>query len=58
MLAGILSTAMALTSGVSGPLADVFLVRSVLTRHQVLSTKAALQMFSHLSKVLFYGGRS
>lgn len=56
VLAGILSTAMALTSGVSGPLADIFLVRSVLTRHQVLSTKAALQMFSHFSKVLFYGG--
>ena len=56
VLAGVLSTAMALTSGVSGPLADIFLVRSVLTRHQVLSTKAALQMFSHLSKVLFYGG--
>jgi uncharacterized membrane protein YfcA len=56
VLAGILSTALALTSGVSGPLADVFLVRSVLTRHQVLSTKAALQMFSHISKVMFYGG--
>jgi uncharacterized membrane protein YfcA len=56
VLAGILSTALALTSGVSGPLADVFLVRSVLTRHQVLSTKAALQMFSHVSKVVFYGG--
>ena len=56
VLAGVLSTALALTSGVSGPLADIFLVRSVLTRHQVLSTKAALQMFSHLSKVLFYGG--
>lgn len=56
VLAGILSTVLALTSGVSGPLADVFLVRSVLTRHQVLSTKAALQMFSHVSKVVFYGG--
>ena len=56
VLAGVLSTAMALTSGISGPLADLFLVRSALTRHQVLSTKAALQMFSHLSKVLFYGG--
>lgn len=56
VLAGIGSTALALTSGISGPLNDMFLVRSVLTRHQVLSTKAALQMFSHLSKVLFYGG--
>jgi len=56
VLAGIASTALALTSGISGPLNDMFLVRSVLTRHQVLSTKAALQIFSHISKVVFYGG--
>lgn len=56
VLAGILSTALSLTAGISGPLNDVFLVRSRMSRHKVISTKAALQMFSHLSKVIFYGG--
>lgn len=55
VIAGLASTALSLTAGVAGPLNELFLVKSELTRHQVISTKAALQMFSHLAKVLFYG---
>lgn len=55
VLAGVTSTALALLAGISGPLNDLFLTRSVLSRHQIISTKAALQMFGHLAKVLFYG---
>jgi uncharacterized membrane protein YfcA len=55
VIAGLASTALALLAGISGPLNDLFLTRSALSRHQVISTKAALQMFGHLAKVAFYG---
>lgn len=55
VVAGVSSTALALLAGISGPLNDLFLTRSVLSRHQIISTKAALQMFGHLAKVIFYG---
>ena len=42
-------------AGVSGPLLDVFFVRTELTRHQVVATKAATQAFSHTIKMVFYG---
>lgn len=55
VVAGVSSTALALLAGISGPLNDLFLTRSVLTRHQIISTKAALQTSGHLAKVIFYG---
>lgn len=53
--AGVASTALALLAGISGPLNDLFLTRSQLSRHQIISTKACLQTFGHLAKVIFYG---
>lgn len=53
---GFLATVMALAVGVSGPLSELFLVRSSLNRHEVIGTKAAFQVFSHLAKLIFYGG--
>ena len=54
--AGATSTALSLTSGVSGPFTDLFFVRTAMTRHEVVSTKACVQVFGHLAKVVFYGG--
>jgi uncharacterized protein len=54
-LSGLLVTGLNLTAGVAGPLLDVFFVRTALTRHQIVSTKAATQVFSHLAKILVYG---
>lgn len=42
-------------AGVSGPLLDVFFVRTEMTRHQIVATKAATQAFSHTIKMAFYG---
>ncbi|MDP1617755.1 TSUP family transporter [Phenylobacterium sp.] len=53
---GFLATLMALAVGVSGPLSELFLVRSSLNRHEVIGTKAAFQVFAHLAKLVFYGG--
>lgn len=54
-LAGLAATALALASGVSGPLTELFLVRSEMSARQVIATKASLQVFGHLAKILFYG---
>jgi uncharacterized membrane protein YfcA len=48
-------TGLNLTAGVAGPLLDIFFVRTALTRHQIVATKAATQVFSHLAKILVYG---
>ena len=54
-LAGLSVTGMNLTAGVAGPLLDVFFVRTALTRHAIVATKAATQVFSHLMKIIVYG---
>lgn len=55
LISGFLVTSTNLTAGVAGPLLDIFFVRTALTRHQIVATKAATQMFSHLAKIIVYG---
>lgn len=52
---GLSVTGLNLTAGVAGPLLDVFFVRTAMTRHQIVSTKAATQVLSHLAKIAVYG---
>lgn len=52
---GLTVTGLNVLAGVSGPLLDVFFVRTALTRHQIVATKAATQAFSHTVKMVFYG---
>lgn len=53
--AGFLASALNLTSGVSGPLIDTVFVRTGLTRHEIIATKAAIQCLNHISKIILYG---
>lgn len=55
LTSGFLVTLVNLTAGVAGPLLDIFFVRTTLNRHQIVATKAATQVFSHLAKILVYG---
>lgn len=55
VLAGIVTTGVNLVAGVSGPLVDIFFVRTDLTRHAIVATKAATQVFAHLAKIVVYG---
>jgi uncharacterized protein len=55
LVCGLSVTGLNLTAGVAGPLLDVFFVRTELTRHQIVATKAATQVFSHLAKIVVYG---
>jgi len=52
---GLMVTGVNLMAGVAGPLLDIFFVRTELTRHAIVATKAATQVFSHLAKVGVYG---
>jgi uncharacterized membrane protein YfcA len=53
---GVICSGLSLTAGVSGPILDVFFVRSKMTRHAVVATKAMTQSFSHLLKIAYFGG--
>jgi len=53
-LCGFLNTCMQFIAGVSGPLLDVFFVRSQMDRRAVVATKAACQTFSHLAKLVYF----
>jgi uncharacterized protein len=55
LLSGFVVTALNLSAGVAGPLLDIFFVRTELNRHQIVATKSASQVFSHLAKVVVYG---
>lgn len=52
---GLSVTGLNLTAGVAGPLLDIFFVRTELTRHTIVATKAATQVFAHLAKIVVYG---
>jgi uncharacterized membrane protein YfcA len=54
-LAGAIGGALQLVSGVTGPILDVFYVRSGMTRQVNVSTKAAAQVMGHLTKVTYFG---
>ena len=52
---GVICTILSLTSGVSGPILDIFFVRSGMSRHAVVATKAMTQSFSHILKIVYFG---
>lgn len=47
---------LSLVAGVSGPILDVFFVRSRMGRQAVVATKAMTQSASHLLKIVYFGG--
>jgi uncharacterized membrane protein YfcA len=52
---GVICSALALMAGVSGPILDVFFVRSKMSRHAIVATKAMTQSFSHILKIAYFG---
>lgn len=52
---GVICSALSLMAGVSGPILDVFFVRSKMGRHAVVATKAMTQSFTHILKILYFG---
>jgi uncharacterized membrane protein YfcA len=54
-LAGAIGGALQLVAGVTGPILDIFYVRSGMSRQVNVSTKAAAQVTGHLTKVTYFG---
>jgi uncharacterized membrane protein YfcA len=52
---GVICSTLSLTAGVSGPILDVFFVRSKMGRHAVVATKAMTQSLSHILKIAYFG---
>ena len=53
-LAGAIGGAMQLVAGITGPLLDIFYVRTGMTRQVNVATKAATQVLGHLTKVAYF----
>lgn len=52
---GALCTGLQLTSGVSGPILDLFFVRTALGRKEIIATKAVIQSIGHVLKLIYFG---
>jgi uncharacterized membrane protein YfcA len=52
---GVICSSLQLLAGVSGPLLDVFFVRSKMDRRGVVATKAMSQTLGHLIKLVYFG---
>jgi uncharacterized membrane protein YfcA len=52
---GTLCTSLQFVAGVSGPIFDVFFVRSEMGRKQIVATKATIQTLGHFLKVAYFG---
>jgi len=55
-LCGAVCTALQLVAGISGPILDVFFVRSNMDRRAVVATKASIQSLGHIIKIAYFGG--
>jgi uncharacterized membrane protein YfcA len=53
---GVVCTGLQLLAGVSGPILDVFFVRSKMDRRAVVATKASVQSLGHVIKIAYFGG--
>lgn len=53
-LCGVLTTGCLISSGVSGPLLDVFYVKTPLNRYQIHATKGLTQTFGHIIKIGYF----
>ena len=52
---GVICTILQLLAGISGPILDLFFVQAAMDRKQVVATKAAIQVFSHTLKIVYFG---
>ncbi len=54
-LCGLIVTALQLAAGVSGPVLDVFYLKTKMNRHQIVASKAITQTLGHAIKLFYYG---
>jgi uncharacterized membrane protein YfcA len=54
VVCGLVVTSIQMLAGASGPVLDVFYLKSEMTRHQILATKAVTQTLGHVIKLFYY----
>jgi uncharacterized membrane protein YfcA len=54
-LCGAMVMGLNLTAGVAGPALDFFYVKTTLTRHEIVATKAVTMLASHIVKIGYFG---
>lgn len=54
LVCGLIAGALTVGVGVSGPTIDIFFIRTQMDRRKVIATKAAIQVISHATKIVFY----
>ncbi len=52
---GTVASVLNLSAGVAGPFLDTLFVRTGLSRHEIVATKAAIQSLNHIAKISVYG---
>ena len=55
ILVGLIVVPVNVLTGVGGPILDIFFQRVLLTRHQVVATKAVIQALAHTTKIIYFG---
>lgn len=53
-LSGLVVTTAQMLAGASGPVLDIFYVKSRMTRYEILGTKAVTQTLGHVIKLIYY----
>jgi uncharacterized membrane protein YfcA len=56
LVCGLVSGGLSIAAGLSGPLIDIFFIRTRMDRRSVVATKAMIQVIAHIIKILFYLG--
>lgn len=51
---GVLGGGLNVGVGVAGPIVDIFFARTDMDRRTIIGTKAALQVLSHIAKIVYY----
>lgn len=54
LLCGFLGGGLNVGVGVAGPIVDIFFTRTTMDRRKIIGTKATMQVFSHVAKIIFY----
>lgn len=55
MICGAMVMGLNLSAGVAGPALDFFYVKTILTRKEIVATKAATMFVSHIVKIIYFG---
>ncbi len=55
VICGLYVTGLNLLAGVAGPALDMFFVKTKMSRHEIVATKAVIMFASHMMKILYFG---